>query len=263
MAWVKLDDGYFFNRKVRVLSPTAMLLDVAAFCFCAKAENDGSFGAHDVPLVAALCKLDDVSAELEELIKAGRWKLTDNGYRVHDFLVYNPSHVQLQAQRESTKERVAKFRAGKRNSVTNAVTSPVSNGPCTSAPYPIPSGSPLSLSASGSGARVATGGPIQPDTAYNLVWCIKAAVEKAQPGHGMWAPDTFAQENASRLLVGLGDTAKAMPELERKIGMFAADPEMQPWTVKKFCDQYNGIGHEKPGRAGQPRAVHHPRLGGS
>lgn len=97
----------------------------------------------------------------------------------------------------------------------------------------------------------------RPNTAHDLVWAIKAAVERAQPEHGMWAPDTFAQENASRLLVGLGDAAKAMPELERKIALFADDPEMQPWTVKKFCDQYNGIGHAKPNKTGQPpRAVY-------
>ena len=236
-----------------------MLLDVAAFCFCAKAENDGNFGTHDVPLVAALCKLGEVTPELEELVKAGRWEVTEDGYRVHDFLVYNPSHAQLQTQREATKERVAKFRAGKRNSVSNGVTPPVSNGRCTGAPYPIPSGSPSSFSASGSGARVATGGPIQPDTAHNLVWAIKAAVEKAQPTHGMWAPDTFAQENASRLLVGLGDVQGAMPELERKIGLFAADLQMQPWTVKKFCDQYNGIGHERQ-TSGQPKRGRWPSL---
>ena len=100
-----------------------------------------------------------------------------------------------------------------------------------------------------------------PETAHDLVWAIKAAVEKAQPEHGMWAPDTFAHENASRLLLGLGDTQRAMPELERKIAIFAADPEMQPWTVKKFCDHYNGIGHAKGARPGQPRAVYHPRLG--
>ena len=108
-------------------------------------------------------------------------------------------------------------------------------------------------------ARVATGGPIQPDTAHNLVWAIKAAVEKAQPTHGMWAPDTFAQENASRLLVGLGDVQGAMPELERKIGLFAADLQMQPWTVKKFCDQYNGIGHERQ-TSGQPKRGRWPSL---
>jgi hypothetical protein len=70
----------------------------------------------------------------------------------------------------------------------------------------------------------------------------------------MWAPDTFAEENAGRLLRGLGDVEKAMPGLERKIALFAADSEMQPWTVKKFCDSYNGIGlpkRRKPGEMGE------------
>ena len=121
----------------------------------------------------------------------------------------------------------------------------------------LPSSPPPSLSASGSGAPRIAAGPLpklRPDIAHNLVWCIKIAVEKAQPKGGPWAPDTFAEENASRLLVGLGDLDKAMPGLEKKIALFAADPEMQPWTVKKFCDNYNGIGlpkRRKPGEMGE------------
>lgn len=331
MSWVKLDDGFFSNRKVRSVSATAALFDIASFCFCAQSENDGHVLTGDVQMIAAMVRVRSPAKYVKELVQVGLWDVEPGGYNVHDFLEYNPSHAELIEKRRVANERSEmradaslmgrirardnsacrycgrqvnwKDRRGELGGTYDHVIPMSKGGPSTygnvvvacracnskkrdktleeagmvlqdignlpvnipitiqSSP-PVPSGSPLSFSASGSGARVATGGPIKPDTAYSLVWAIKTAVEAAQPKNGMWAPDTFAQENASRLLVGLGDAAKAMPELERKIGLFAADPEMQPWTVKKFCDQYNGIGHDKPGRAAQPRAVHHPRLGG-
>lgn len=36
-----------------------------------------------------------------------------------------------------------------------------------------------------------------------------------------------------------------MTELERKIAIFAKDPDMQPWTMAKFVDKYNSLGLPK------------------
>ena len=264
MPWVKLDDAFFSNRKVRAVSVQASHLAIAGLCFCAQSENDGHLLDDDVRLIANMAKVGPVSKLLEELVKVGIWEREKGGFAVHDFLEYNPSHAELEQKRSATKKRVAAYRKREGNGVGNTVTTPVSNGVGSAVgnmtPLPVPSGSPLPFSASGSGARVATGGPMLPDTAHNLVWAIKAAVESAQPENGMWAPDTFAQENASRLLVGLGDVAKAMPELQRKIGQFAADPEMRPWTVKKFCDAFNGIGKPKAAAPGKAKRVSWPAL---
>jgi hypothetical protein len=132
---------------------------------------------------------------------------------------------------------------------------PATDGHESSQPVtPFRSGSPSSLLSVPDHGREASRVKLRPDIGHNLVWCIKVAVERAQPKGGPWAPDTFAEENASRLLMGLGDLEKAMPDLERKIVLFSADPEMQPWTVKKFCDNYNGIGLpkiRKPGEMGK------------
>jgi hypothetical protein len=131
---------------------------------------------------------------------------------------------------------------------------PVSLPVIIQSPLPVPSGSPSSPLPAPDHGHPTHGEKMRPDSALNLVWAIKAAVEREQPKAGMWAPDTFAQENASRLLVGLGDLQKAMSGLERKIALFASDPEMQPWTVKLFCDRYNGIGlpkRRKPGEMGE------------
>ena len=90
-----------------------------------------------------------------------------------------------------------------------------------------------------------TGMPkLRPCTATNLILCVKMAVE-SRPNASMWGAEPLATMNADQFLRSLGNVEKALPEIERKIALFAADPDMQPWTVKKFCEKYNGIGLPK------------------
>ena len=84
--------------------------------------------------------------------------------------------------------------------------------------------------------------PLMPDTAERLVWALKSAVEKARPERGMYAPGPFADKDAGVLLRQLGDASAAAPEILRRIGLFVADDTANPWTVKVFCQRYNGIG---------------------
>jgi hypothetical protein len=49
-----------------------------------------------------------------------------------------------------------------------------------------------------------------------------------------------------------------LPDLERRIELFAKDPDMQPWTVKKFCEKYNGIGLPKLEFGRAPKATEVP-----
>jgi hypothetical protein len=113
------------------------------------------------------------------------------------------------------------------------------------------SDSPLLL-ASGSGSRVATGGPIQPDTVHNLIHCLKVAMEAARPARGMYAPGPFADRDAGELLRALGGECAA-PEVAKRIALFVADDSMTPWTVARFCKVYNGIGAPKAQDTGQPK----------
>jgi hypothetical protein len=96
----------------------------------------------------------------------------------------------------------------------------------------------------GEGAPSKPLGKIRPDSAHHLLHCLKMAVEH-QPNASMWAAEPLATKNADEFLRSLGDVEKALPDLEKRIAIFAADPDMQPWTVKKFCEKYNGIGLPK------------------
>jgi hypothetical protein len=75
----------------------------------------------------------------------------------------------------------------------------------------------------------------------------------------MWAAEPFAIKTADEFLRSIGDIEKSLPELERKIALFAADPDMQPWTVKKFCEKYNGIGLPKLEFGKAPPVATRPR----
>jgi len=75
----------------------------------------------------------------------------------------------------------------------------------------------------------------------------------------MWGSEPLATMNADQFLRSLGDVEKALPDIERKIALFASDPDMQPWTVKKFCEKYNGIGLPKLEFGKAPPVVPRPR----
>lgn len=102
----------------------------------------------------------------------------------------------------------------------------------------------------------------RPTTPHDLILCLKIAVESCQPRNGMWASGPFATRDAEHLLQSLGDVEKAAPEVEAKIACFASDPAMTPWTVKRFAQEYNGIGRPKraDGRRDGAPPVTYPKL---
>lgn len=113
-------------------------------------------------------------------------------------------------------------------------------------------------------ARVATGGPIRPRTAHELICRLRVAVEREQPQNGMWNPGgSFHDRDARVFLEGFADLEAALENIERRIDLFARDPGMEPWTVEKFSKQYNAIGQPKrgDGRKGAPAPVTYPKFG--
>jgi hypothetical protein len=132
VTWVKLDDGFTEHPKVAGLSDAAFRLHVNALCWCARRETDGVVPATVRKLLGATPKL------IAELVAAGLWEETEGGHELHDYLEYNPSKAQLDAQREQTRTRVQKFRERVGNGTGNGVTRTVGNAVGTPAPVPGP-----------------------------------------------------------------------------------------------------------------------------
>lgn len=100
---------------------------------------------------------------------------------------------------------------------------------------------------------------IRPRTAHDLEHCLRVAMQTFRPEACPWLPGRFAAKDADECIRKLGDIEAALPVIERKIELFAKDPDMQPWTVTKFVDKFNAIGLPKLdfGRApdGKPKKM--------
>jgi hypothetical protein len=107
MPWARFDDRYPSNRKVRPLSDAAFRLDVSAVCWSNENLTDGRIRGDELTLVADIRNHPKAA---EELVLRGRWLKTEDGWEIHDFLVYNPSRDQVLADRAKAAERQRRAR---------------------------------------------------------------------------------------------------------------------------------------------------------
>ena len=96
MTWAKLDDRFHENRKIRGLwrkQPAALGLHVLALTYCAGNETDGFV---DAEFVADKAGSPATHRKMTTaLVDAGMWIEEPGGWRLHDYLDYNPSSAQL------------------------------------------------------------------------------------------------------------------------------------------------------------------------
>ena len=95
MAWFKVDDGLWGHPKWLTVPSRARGLWVSAGSWCARQENDGA-----VPR-GALRILDGRPVDAGALVAAGLWLTTDDGWRFHDWTIYQPDADTLAAEREA------------------------------------------------------------------------------------------------------------------------------------------------------------------
>ena len=102
MTWFKVDDQLAFHRKVVKAGNPAMGLWVRAGSWCAGAEQDGL-----VPdeIIAAL---GGTPAQAQRLTKTGLWHREPEGYRFHDWHIFQPSSTDLRLAREKESENGVK-----------------------------------------------------------------------------------------------------------------------------------------------------------
>jgi hypothetical protein len=130
VSWVRIDDKAWSHPKFASLPAGAVRLWMFALCWCNQQESDGF-----VPR-SMLRVLRGTTSDASALVASCLWVESEDGWRFHDYLQYQPSRDQLTAQRTSTKERVTRFRERSRNAVTPPVT-PTGNA-VTNAPVTLP-----------------------------------------------------------------------------------------------------------------------------
>lgn len=111
MPWVRLDDRFPSHRKVALLSDRAFRLHVSALCWSSENLTEGVIRDKELPVVARIRGLKTVAKELED---AKLWDRTEDGWVIHDYLVYQFSREQVIAEREGNAARQKAWRERKK-----------------------------------------------------------------------------------------------------------------------------------------------------
>lgn len=111
MTWLRLDDAYPDHPKVLPLSDAAFRLDVTAKCWAAARATDGLITKSDLKVLAAKLEAPrGVARVVASLVASGLWELSGDGWKLHDWLDYNPSAKEVAADRAAAAERMRKLR---------------------------------------------------------------------------------------------------------------------------------------------------------
>ena len=157
MPWARIDDQYGDHPKTVQVGPLGMALHIAAICYCSRHLTDGFVPDAMIPRLVnfdgiTITDCNGVSNAVtnkqvtQELTQAGLFDIVPGGYMVHDYLKYNYSKAQIEAEKASNTERQKAWREKNRqndgkfssNSVSNNVSNAVTNASSNTAPYPSP-----------------------------------------------------------------------------------------------------------------------------
>jgi hypothetical protein len=156
----------------------------------------------------------------------------------------------LERRRELARERMQRVRANRSRTEPEPSENTVSANKTETLSLSPDLGSSGSPSLEADPDRSKPHARIRPRTAPEFILCLKIAMEREQPERGTWNAEPFGHKNAQTFIAGFGDDLEAALEtIEKRIALFARDLAMSPWTVKKFADNYNGIGQPKASRA--------------
>lgn len=112
MTWWKADDRLPEHPKILRVGKDGLALFVRAGCYCARNLTDGFLPD---AVVAALTYDMDLGASgmARIMVGAGLWEAAEGGFKVHDYLDYNPARADVLAERGAlTLARSAAGRAG-------------------------------------------------------------------------------------------------------------------------------------------------------
>ena len=97
MAWLKIDDRVRTHPKIVEAGPVAAWFWFCGICYCREHLTDGFIA--DKMLSTLVPGAPSWKRPAAALVAAGLWHREERGYRVHDFLEWNPSRAEVEAQR--------------------------------------------------------------------------------------------------------------------------------------------------------------------
>jgi hypothetical protein len=105
-AYLAIEPGWLTHPKVHGIHRDARSLWIAAGLHAVANETDGRIEKRMLPLIATLAGVSPKRAD--DLVAAGLWIDHGDHYEIHDFLKYNQSKAQREAQREKWRRAKAK-----------------------------------------------------------------------------------------------------------------------------------------------------------
>lgn len=99
MPWFKVDDKFHSHPKVMELPLGAIGLWTLAGTWSADYLTDGEIR------LGQIRRLGGTEDDAAELVKAGLWESTEDGYKFRDWHDYQPTRESVESEREAAKER--------------------------------------------------------------------------------------------------------------------------------------------------------------
>ncbi|MEU7891722.1 hypothetical protein AB0B45_02530 [Nonomuraea sp. NPDC049152] len=109
MTWFKVDDGFHSHRKTLVTKAAAIGLWTVAGSWSSANLTEGFIPDAVLPRL-----LPGAKRLAKDLVECGLWERVDNGFTFHDWIDYNPTAEEVNADREAARERMRKLRARRR-----------------------------------------------------------------------------------------------------------------------------------------------------
>lgn len=143
MTWVRLDDRFTDHPKVAGVSDAAFRLHVSGLCWSARNLTDGNIAR----AIIGRLGVPNPAKKAAQLVDAGLWEATGDGWLIHDYLEFNPSKAKVEADRAKARERVNKARnkaQGSQDVRANTERTNARSSVAPTRPDPSPKTKPLS-----------------------------------------------------------------------------------------------------------------------
>lgn len=119
-------------------------MQIAALCYANRHLTDGELPANIVArFMPTVCYDPETGEEItwrdvaDRLVEIGIWHKTESGYVIHDYLKYQPSKADVEAERAAARERMARIRS-KRKANQSRSSDDVRTNTGRSSPSPNP-----------------------------------------------------------------------------------------------------------------------------
>lgn len=111
MTWVRLDDTWCDSEPVVQVGPLAAWLHVCALSWSNRSLTDGRLPAR---VIKRLADLPDPLAEAAQLVTAGLWEETLDGYLIVGYAEWQPTAEKVHYERAAKRERQERWLAKKK-----------------------------------------------------------------------------------------------------------------------------------------------------